>query len=213
MKRIDQILTRIYDTVGIQKDVEFCELFKIKPNTLSTWKKRDTIPYELLEEISQNENKSLDYLLFGKEIGSQNVQTTIKDNQTISIPVYADVYASAGDGALNSEVISSHIELSKEFLKSMFGVVSVLNLSIINVRGDSMEPTLPAGAKVLVQNNSVSDGQICVVRIEDELYVKRLQKLPHAKLISDNAKYDDIVHDGLEYEVVGVVVGFFKKSW
>ena len=69
MNRVEEILLRLYDFMGFKKDLEFCEKFDIKANTLSTWKKRGTIPYDLLEKISQNENISLDWLVFGnKEI-------------------------------------------------------------------------------------------------------------------------------------------------
>ncbi len=66
MNKIYGILDRLYQFLGFSKDLEFCEKYNIKPNTLSTWKKRNKIPYELLEEISQNENLSLDWLLTGK---------------------------------------------------------------------------------------------------------------------------------------------------
>jgi len=65
MNKIEQILKRLYENMGFKKDTEFCDKYDIKANTLSTWKKRDKVPYELLEEISQNENISLDWLLTG----------------------------------------------------------------------------------------------------------------------------------------------------
>jgi phage repressor protein C with HTH and peptisase S24 domain len=80
MNRINTILARIYDVMDFVKDSEFCEKYQIKNNTLSTWKKRDTIPYEFLEKISQNENYSLDWLLTGK---GEMFLTDIKAIKTI----------------------------------------------------------------------------------------------------------------------------------
>ncbi|TLE00950.1 S24 family peptidase [Helicobacter muridarum] len=55
------------------------------------------------------------------------------------------------------------------------------------------------------------EGQICIARIDDELYIKRLQKRPKYKLISDNKSYDDILLEGENYEILGVIVGLFQK--
>ncbi|RXK14235.1 hypothetical protein CP965_01955 [Halarcobacter mediterraneus] len=66
MRKFDDILSRLYELLGVTKDTEFCNRYNVKANTLSTWKKRNTIPYELIVEISQNENFSLDYILKGQ---------------------------------------------------------------------------------------------------------------------------------------------------
>ena len=46
---------------------------------------------------------------------------------------------------------------------------------LIRVVGESMEPTLPDGGLILVdlQRKERRDGKICVIRIGDELIVKR----------------------------------------
>lgn len=67
MRNIDDILSRIFDKLGITKDIDFCNKYNIKTNTLSTWKKRGSIPYDTIIDISQSANLSLDYILTGKE--------------------------------------------------------------------------------------------------------------------------------------------------
>ena len=74
-----------------------------------------------------------------------------------------------------------------------------------------MMPTLPENCQLLVQKGTPREEQICVTRIDDELYVKRLQKRPKYKLISDNKSYDDIELEGENYEILGVVVGLFQN--
>ena len=138
-------------------------------------------------------------------------QNNTQSNDSVRIPVYDEVYASAGQGFINDEHITQHIELDKGFLRSYFGLTSFLDLSIITARGDSMMPTLPENCQLLVQKGTPKEGQICVTRIDDELYVKRLQKLPKYKLISDNKSYDDIELEGENYEILGIVVGLFQK--
>ena len=113
MNRVEEILLRLYDFMGFKKDLEFCEKFDIKANTLSTWKKRGTIPYDLLEKISQNENISLDYLLFGK-----NESNTHNTQNSYQIDVL-NIKASAGTGIENHivEVIDT-ILLDKILFKT-----------------------------------------------------------------------------------------------
>ena len=132
-------------------------------------------------------------------------------DDSIRIPVFDDVYASAGHGFINEEHISRHIEVDKASLRAYFGLTSFNDLSIINARGDSMLPTIPPNCQLLIQKGLPREEQICVTRIDDELYIKRLQKLPRYKLISDNKSYDDIDLDGRDYEILGIVVGMFQK--
>jgi uncharacterized protein YjcR len=75
LNRVEEVLNRLYLAININKDVEFCHKYGIKANTLSTWKKRDSLPYEHIENISQSENISMDWLLTGK--GSMYLE---KDN-------------------------------------------------------------------------------------------------------------------------------------
>lgn len=67
MRNIDSVLSRLYGKLGIDKDIDFCKKYDFKPNTVSTWKKRGSIPYDRIIEISQNANISLDYILTGTE--------------------------------------------------------------------------------------------------------------------------------------------------
>lgn len=140
-------------------------------------------------------------------------QATESKNQTsdsVQIPIY-DVSASAGEGAVNDERLIEHIIVSKIALKAFFNLSNTQNLSIITARGDSMEPTIPQGSHILVQQREAGDGEICVCRIDDELYVKRLQKLPRFVLLSDNPRYEAIPLDSRDFEIIGAVVGVFIK--
>ena len=96
-------------------------------------------------------------------------------------------------------------------LKTFFHLSNTQNLSIITAKGDSMEPTIPQGSQILVQQRDVGDGEICVCRVGDELYVKRLQKLPRFVLLSDNPRYEAIPLTSRDFEVIGAVVGVFIK--
>ncbi|ELJ8907172.1 helix-turn-helix domain-containing protein, partial [Campylobacter jejuni] len=112
----------------------------------------------------------------------ENQQETLNDDM-INIPFFENVRASAGSGAYNDEESTQALGLSKSFLRECFGLYSFINLSVILGQGDSMAPTLPENCYLLIQQGEVAEGEICVTRIEDELYVKRLQKRPKLKLL------------------------------
>ncbi|ELH5790373.1 helix-turn-helix domain-containing protein, partial [Campylobacter jejuni] len=141
----------------------------------------------------------------------ENQQETLNDDM-INIPFFENVRASAGSGAYNDEESTQALGLSKSFLRECFGLYSFINLSVILGQGDSMAPTLPENCYLLIQQGEVAEGEICVTRIEDELYVKRLQKRPKLKLLSDNKAYEPIDLEGENFEILGRVVGYFKKT-
>ncbi|PAF44155.1 LexA family transcriptional regulator [Helicobacter sp. 11S02629-2] len=136
---------------------------------------------------------------------------TSSSDSKVSIPFY-EVYASAGEGYENESAISFFVDFNKAELKSFYNLVSTLNLSIIRVVGDSMTPLLNGGDLVLIQKREVRDGEACVCRIEKDLYIKRLQKLPSLRLLSENKNYQPIDLEGKAYEIVGVVVGIVLKK-
>ncbi|ECL9170775.1 XRE family transcriptional regulator, partial [Campylobacter jejuni] len=112
----------------------------------------------------------------------ENFTQTLNDDM-INIPFFENVRASAGSGTYNDEESTQALGLSKSFLRECFGLYSFINLSVILGQGDSMAPTLPENCYLLIQQGEVAEGEICVTRIEDELYVKRLQKRPKLKLL------------------------------
>ena len=130
----------------------------------------------------------------------------------ISIPFFENVYASAGSGYINDENPPKTLEFSKSFIRDYLGTTEFSRLNVIKSKGDSMEPTIPKNALLFIRLGDVKEGQICVTRIDDELYVKRLQKRPVVKLISDNPDYDPITLQPDEnFEIIGCVIGYIKK--
>ncbi len=136
---------------------------------------------------------------------------TLNDD-IVSIPFYEDIQASAGRGAYNEAETSRVMTFGKDFLREYFGLISFKDLSIIRSIGDSMYPTLPQDCYVLVQKKAVKESEICVTRIDDELYIKRLQKQPTIRLLSDNMAYQPIDLEGKNFEIIGCIVGYFKKT-
>ena len=81
------ILTRLYKALGITKDIEFAKKINVKQSTISAWKNRGTIPCEILIDVAQKNNISLDWLFTGE--GSmykdKNEKQLILGNNNIQI--------------------------------------------------------------------------------------------------------------------------------
>lgn len=116
--------------------------------------------------------------------------------------------ASAGPGAHPTEEIpSGRLRFSNRWLKEQ-GLEPVM-LSVIEVEGDSMEPTLRDGDEILVDRTPRPlRAGIHVIRLDDVLLVKRLESGPGGTLrvISDNAAYPRMERPVQDVEIVGRVV-------
>ena len=128
------------------------------------------------------------------EIESKSHQIEIfrqrdEDNDEVAI---SEIDTSAGAGAVaNDEKVTGHMKFPSRWLRRR-GIRSAV-ARIIRVTGDSMEPTLPNRSAILVDlgRNHRQDGKVFVIRIGDDLIVKRTVCDPEAGwlLVSDsNAK-------------------------
>lgn len=116
--------------------------------------------------------------------------------------------ASAGPGSLGgNEIAVGQLRFAASWLKR-HGLAPAM-LSAIEVEGDSMEPALRDGDEILVDRTPrpLRTG-IHVVRVDDVLLVKRIERLgaERLRLISDNPAYAPLERalDGVE--VIGRVV-------
>ncbi|MGE8305688.1 MULTISPECIES: helix-turn-helix domain-containing protein [Pseudomonas] len=71
------VLTRLKLLIGCETDAELSRALAISPQTLSSWKVRDSIPYSICIEIARQHACSLDWLLLGEPV--QNRKTDKDD--------------------------------------------------------------------------------------------------------------------------------------
>jgi phage repressor protein C with HTH and peptisase S24 domain len=120
-------------------------------------------------------------------------ETGADSEEYIKIPRY-EVAASAGGGAVvHSEQVVDYLSFRAEWVRNTLGV-SVRDLALISVIGDSMEPTLSDGDVVLLDmtTKSVLDGSIYALQLNGGLLVKRIQRKLDGSVVvkSDNPRYD-----------------------
>lgn len=137
-----------------------------------------------------------------------------KNFDFIKIPVYGNVTASMGYGiTVYDENQTGVYEISPKLAKDI-GIIPG-KTEMIFASGDSMHPTIEGGDSLLIDTSKkeIHDGRIYCVRVEGQLYAKRLQKIPpnKIKVISDNgSKYDAFYVDfskdiNFDFEVIGEI--------
>jgi len=67
------VLARLKLLIGCETDAELSRALAISPQTLSSWKVRDSIPYSICIEVARQHACSLDWLLLGDP--AQNSKT------------------------------------------------------------------------------------------------------------------------------------------
>ena len=104
------------------------------------------------------------------------------------------VLGSAGPGAfVDSEHVVKQIGFRRDWLRKKG--LNPAKCSVIDVNGDSMEPTLHHGAMILIdhQRNRRLENRIFAVRSDDGPLIKRLMHDNHHwLLVSDNEEYKPV---------------------
>ncbi|WP_225747498.1 helix-turn-helix transcriptional regulator [Eikenella sp. Marseille-P7795] len=112
-------------------------------------------------------------------------------DEFVFIPLY-DVALSAGHGAWADDIPpKSTLAFRRDWLEA-FVTTDFNTLSVVMVKGDSMAGVLNDKDAILVNHSrtEASDG-LYALRIGNEIFVKRVQRLPHAlRITSANPEYD-----------------------
>lgn len=183
---------------------EFSEFVGIASSTYKSLETaRAPLTIERINALKEKVDANPTWLLYG-EGPMFLTDSSIKDT---FIPYYDDIHASAGFGALNGNIKEpEYIHLPQVLICEC----SRTHTEAIRCSGDSMFPSLKDGDVMFVDRNerALRDGEVYVVRFGDDLFVKRLFKLPGGKLVarSDNAKYPEFVLDDEPFEILGRVI-------
>lgn len=60
------VIARLKELLQVESDSALCEVINVSPQTLSSWKTRDKVPYAICVDYSQIADASLDWLLTGE---------------------------------------------------------------------------------------------------------------------------------------------------
>jgi transcriptional regulator with XRE-family HTH domain len=178
---------RIRSCRGALSRKEFAERLRIHLNTLGKLERGETQPDALLcIQIAELGKHSVQWLVTGLDTNHYkgeiaNSVHAVASGEFIYVPHF-DINASAGHGDLfNSlESVLAMRPFDQAFIRGELGIAHD-EIALIFVMGPSMEPLLHSRDTVLIDlragYESFNDG-IHVIRLDQALLVKQVQKLP-----------------------------------
>lgn len=157
---------------------------------------------ETLKKIKQLKGCSIDWLLTGegspfpdseapKATATDTLGNPVDIDEFVFVPHY-DIQAAAGHGQLVGDEQPMFAMAFRRYWIENYVTRDIKNLSVISVKGDSMEGVLNDGDTILINHGQTTprDG-LYVLRLNENLLVKRLQLIPGGivNVISANEAY------------------------
>ena len=152
---------------------------------------------KVLISLAECTGVSLEWLMTGsgtEEVGGNS--SHISTDETYAyVPLY-DARCSAGHGSWNENAkVLTMLAFTAYSLRKQGLTPS--KLSAVRVDGDSMAGLLEDGDTVMIDHsrNQLEAEAVYVIRLDDHLYAKRLQRLfdGSVRIISENKAYGDVV--------------------
>jgi phage repressor protein C with HTH and peptisase S24 domain len=162
----------------------------VAASTLSSYLNGGEWKLSVVEKIANACGVSLQWLLFGNNEATPLAISAVNDDTALID--YYDVAASAGFGMSYPDTPKpKKMAISRHFLRSELGLAPSSTI-MLQVSGDSMEPTMRAGDKLIIDTDrrQLLDG-IHVLVASGTLLVKRLSAGMQGtvRIISDNERY------------------------
>lgn len=227
-EKLGEALAAAIRMKGVSK-ADVARHFDVKPPSVQGWLKHGRISKSHIEkllayfsDVVGPEHWGISSTGFGRADLGPAVQTPLRpvvvvesDDQVpegmIIIPRYT-VKASAGHG---EPVLEIDTEGQPNYFRSGWAQKNGYKpdgLFSIVAMGDSMEPTIPNGASLIVHRQTeIVSGRVHVLCRGDECYVKRLIRQMDGSILvkSENPDYKDVLispDDPMPLHIVGLVV-------
>jgi phage repressor protein C with HTH and peptisase S24 domain len=153
----------------------------------------------------------------GVEEATSSYQVSYSRDE-VTIPKLSAI-ASMGDGVpdnVEHDSVVSRVSVSKRWIReNLSAISSTNNLAMITGHGDSMAGTFNNGDVLFVDTgvSEVKMDAVYVFNVNDELYIKRLQRVPDGSflMISDNKHYEpQSITPRDKLAVLGQIVGIWN---
>lgn len=180
--------------------------------------KRDRAPSaDALTKLARTLETTVGWLTGADEESAAMVARAEALPQVVTVAEF-DVRLSAGPGALVERENQTGIwQFSRRYLVDQLNL-SPSSLAIVEVQGDSMEPTLRPGDRVLIDHSSRNPALPGIYAIWDSnaTVVKRVERVPGSDppmlaLVSDNQNHNRYTVPAEAVNVIGRVVWFGRR--
>lgn len=195
-----KIIERLKKSLKIKTDIELSEFLNIRPNTISTWKKRDTVDYLSIISICELCELDLNEIFLNKKV------ETATNNSTPLICKEAQFQYS------NDQNIEESLEL---YPKYSFPFVTSESSRAFQVTSNNMFPVIDENSFVVCEKveieKIVDNSLVVLISKEKGLFINRIAKNKYNEdfyiLKNDNDFYSDIKVDASEIKEVWNIVG------
>lgn len=189
-------------------------------------------PFEAIANLARAAGAGLDWVAFGGNApATSGVRTnalpaevlqagTVRDtlgntvdvSEFVFIPRY-NVKAAAGHGQAVTDEMPKYAMAFRRYWIENYLHANPTNLSVLSVKGDSLQGVLNDRDVILIdRSQTTGSAGVYVLRIEGDVIVKTLQRLPGGilKVSSANTAYEpfevNIVQPPSDFEIIGRVV-------
>jgi phage repressor protein C with HTH and peptisase S24 domain len=209
----------------IKNQADMARLMNVLEQNLTNWKRRG-VPKDVIVQLQNDWGLNINWVRTGDGdmfLKSNVVQITsinrpLSQKGNITIPQY-DAVGSMGGGILLNEQsgVISHWEVSAEWIqKNLKGYTDIKNVAIVTGFGDSMQGIFNSGDPIFIDTGvtSFNGDSPYFFRIDNDGYIKRLQKIPGVGLvaISNNNAYERFtITADMDFTVFGRVIKTFNS--
>jgi len=218
---IDKIYLRLLEKMEVEYVKDIADKFNILDTAISSKKSRGTLHYEEIITYCLENNISIDYIMKGVDnnksivIYSKDEAKNFRNDNDLLIPFFGEIKKTK-DGicfnSVSSECITGFIPLNKK----TYNLIDT-DTQALKAFDDSMAATIKTDNIIFVDRNNttLNEGKIHFIKVDNELYIKRLFKgIGSDKFIlkSDNIAYPVFEVEPSKVEILGLFIYSIKSE-
>lgn len=205
MLHANEIILKLKQLLGYKTDLELAKLMGVKPNTISSWKTRNTLQFETVIEICKQNKIDLNELFLSNPNAVFNIDIENRRVKMISVDHQIEYFLNAEKCIATSPSCTFPTE---EEIDTAF-----------QIGAENMYPTVKVSSYVLTKQIDLSEIQawhiyLLVVEGRGILCYRFKHHTEDGKLlfISDNTSYDNLSVDPKEIREIFCIRGAFLAN-
>lgn len=205
MVHVNEVITRLKQLLGYKSDLELAQVLEIKPNTLSTWKKRETLAYDKIIAVCKKYKIDLNDLFLAQPNAILNINLDDRRVKMISVDHHIEYFLNpekcCGTSPSCVFPIAEEVDMAFQIgVENMFPTIKVS--SYVLVKKIELQELLPWQIYVFVVENR---GILCY-------RFKKHMEDGNLFLVSDNSAFENLEIRPEEVREVFCIHGAFLPN-
>lgn len=201
------VLSRLKKLMKISTDIELSELLNVKPNTISTWKKRNSLDYNSIISICELYELDLNEIFYSSENHVGKSKNYLTETPLICREVQFQY-------CIDSKAILENLP------KYNFPFIRSENTRIFQVLSNNMFPIIDENSYAICEETTlehVQDNSLVVLVSKSKgLFVNRIHRSHKSKdvflLSSENSFYETIKLDSATIDEIWLIKGILSYN-